>query len=264
MKYTIISAIAYYEIKDIYNFVISINNSGFNGNKIMFAYNGVNDETKKFLIDNGWLVIGCVIIEDVILHNQRFIDIANNLDKFNVDIIIFLDAKDIIFQQNPEDWLDNNMIGDIVATTESLKFKDDDWSREIGSYFPNEWDWIKESEIYNCGVIIGKKNQIKDLFNTIYNSAVKSNKLHTPVDQIMFNILIHDKKYNTQFIKQQDGFTIHMAIKFKYPKSYHFTESLGKVLDNGKVTNDNGDNFFIIHQYDRNRTLKNLIENNLK
>ena len=156
------------------------------------------------------------------------------------------------------------MIGDIIATSESLKFKNDDWSREIGSYFPNEWDWIKESEIYNCGVIIGKKNQIKEIFTLIFNSAIQIKKLNTPVDQIMFNILIHNKRYNTQFVKQQERLAIHMAIKYKYPESYDFTEILGKVLDNGNVVNDNGDSFFIIHQYDRNEMLKNLILNNLK
>ena len=56
MEYTIISAIGYYELKDIFNFVISINKSGFIGNKIMFVYDGIDGETKKFLLDNGWFI----------------------------------------------------------------------------------------------------------------------------------------------------------------------------------------------------------------
>ena len=261
MKYTIISAIGYYELKDIFNFVKSINKSGFIGNKIMFVYDGIDNETKKFLLDNGWFIVECSIIQDVSLHNQRFIDIANSLDKFNVDIVIFLDARDIIFQQNPTEWLDNHMTGDILATSESLKFKHDDWSTEIGSFFPNEWDWVKECEIYNCGVIIGKKNQIKEIFTLIFNSAVQIKKLDYPIDQIMFNILIHNKKYNTQFIKQQNGLAVHLAINFKYNEPYYFTENLGKVLENGDVVNDENKKFFIVHQYERDSNLKKLIDN---
>lgn len=262
-KYTIISAIYQYKKADIYNFIVSINKSGFNGQKIMFIYDGIDNDTESFLFNNGWQIINCKIIEGTILHNQRFIDISNNLDNIDTDVIIFMDARDIIFQKNPIEWLDKHMVGNILATSESLKFKDDDWSTEIGLYFPNEWDWIQNSEIYNCGIIIGKKIYIKDLFNCIYNAAVDTNKLHTPVDQIMFNILIRNKKYKTQFIKQQDGFAIHLAIKYKYPEPYYFTEVLGKVLDNGNVVNDNGDMFYIVHQYDRNETLRNLIRNNI-
>jgi len=264
MKYTIISAIGYYEIKDINNFIISINNSGFNGNKIMFLYDGVNSETKQFLFNNGWVTIESSLIEGTILNNQRFIDVANNLDNIDADVILFLDARDIIFQKNPVEWLDKNMVGNILVTSESLKFKDDDWATEIGSYFPNKWELIKNSEIYNAGVIVGKKDHIKNLFSLIYNTVAESDKLHEPADQFIFNTLLRNENYKTQFIKQQDGFAIHMAIKFKYSEPYHFTEKMGKMLDNGNVVNDIGDMFFIVHQYDRNKILKNLIDNNYR
>ena len=260
MKYTIISAISSYEIKDIYNLVMSINDSGFIGNKIMFLYSGINDGTKQFLSNNGWVNIEMTLTEGTLIHNQRFIDVANELDNIETDVVIFLDGGDVIFQKNPTEWLDKNMLGDILVTSESLKFKDDDWATEIGLKFPDYWEQTKNSEICNVGVVIGKKDYIKDLFTLIYNTVFESNRLNELVDQFIFNVLIRNKKYNTQFIKQQEGLAAHLAVNFKYLEPYYFTEKMGKILDNGNVINDSGNLFYIVHQYKRNKTLNKLID----
>lgn len=254
MKYTIIGAINGYQLHDIIPFVTSIKESGFEGKKIMIVYENI-PEIDQFLIDYGWEIHKKIFYKSTVIYNQRLIDAHNILRNIDTEIVLFLDVFDVLFNKNPIPWIEENLKGNILATSESLKFKDDDWSVYIGSFFPEEWGWIKEKEIYNCGVIIGNKKIIMDLLYSMFYMGLKVNNGNYPFDQITFNILIHDPKYKTQFLKQQEGFVCHLTLKDKYKEPYFFTENLPKIKEN-KVFNDDGKEYHILHQYKRFCELK--------
>jgi hypothetical protein len=257
MKYTIIGSINGYELEDIVPFILSIHESGFDGQKIMIVYED-KPSINAFLSEYGWEIIHKTFYKSTVIFNQRLIDAHNILCNIKTDIVIFLDVFDIIFNKNPTTWIEQNFNGDILATSESLKFKDDDWSTYIGTFFPEKWDWLKEKEIYNCGVIIGKRKPLIDLLYTMFYMGIKIDKNNYPFDQITFNIEIHNPKYNTQFLKQQEGFVCHLTLKNKYKEPYYFTEDLPKIID-FKVYNKNDEEFFIYHQYNKFNDLKNNI-----
>jgi len=256
MKYTIIGSISGYVINDIKPFVLSIHNSGYDGQKIMIFYDK-DPEIDSFLRDFGWNIYYKTINKPSVIYNQRLVDSFEVLKNQDTDIVIFLDVFDIVFNKNPVEWISKNFYGDLIATSESLNFKNDDWSTFIGSFFPDEWEWLKDKEIYNCGVIIGKKNIVMDLLNTMYNMGVSINKENYPFDQITFNIEIHKTKYNTQFVNQQQGFVCHLTLKDKYSEPYYFTEKL-PIIRNSKVFNNDNEEFYIIHQYKKINNFKLL------
>jgi len=258
MNYTIIGTIHGYQVNDILPFIKSIEESGFIGRKIMIVYeNDKNIETilKKY----GWEIEQRIFYNSTVIYNQRLIDASKIVKNIDTDIVLFLDVFDIVFNKNPIEWIEKNFKGGVLSTSESLKFKDDDWSTFIGSFFPNEWDWIKDNEIQNCGVIVGERLVVSNLLNSMFFMGIGINKNNYPFDQITFNIQVYDSKYNTQFIKQQEGFVCHLTLKDKYKEPYFFTEKLPTIIGS-KVYNDIGEEYYVIHQYKKIAILKEHYE----
>lgn len=84
--------------------------------------------------------------------------------------VIATDVKDVIFQTNPSVWLDKYGYGEIILSSESLRYEDEPWginnlSLSYGSDIAKTYAY---SEIVNCGVLCGEFVPIKDLFLNIY------------------------------------------------------------------------------------------------
>lgn len=263
MKYTIVGCITKYGVEQIKPFVESIERSGFSGDKLMLVYE-ITQDTIEYLNSKGWTLIQSEPQQHIIL--QRFRDMYQVLHQYETDIIIWVDVKDIIFQKDPTDWLNENMNKDILAFSESLKFGDEEWARlNAGTSFPMEWDWLQNEEIYCAGTIVGKKEAIRDLFISIYRWSLTTSNQEQLADQAAYNILIrlHQFKDIVQFVKQQEGFAAQLHLKLKKGSNLPYTEEL-VTIDGDEVKNSKGELFTLVHQYDRNEELKKLIENKYK
>jgi len=133
MKDLVIGAIGDYQFEQIQNWVYSLNKCGFEGDKILVSYNS-NDALIKELRENGIEVYeietdargqkvnqfltnsGHVNASNahLLVHNVRFFHMWQLLNQFKADgrlfnRIIHTDVRDVIFQNNPSDWLDMNM-----------------------------------------------------------------------------------------------------------------------------------------------------------
>jgi hypothetical protein len=262
MKYTIVACIHKYGVEDIRPFIESINRSKFSGTKVMVAYSGTPQETIQFLVDNGWEVFSSELHQHVIL--QRFNDVSVLLDNVEGDVIIWTDVKDVIFQNNPEEWLDQHFEGPILATGEGITFKDDPWAVvNAGTSFPIEWSWLQNEPTYCAGVIVGRKNYIRDLFKEIYRWSLTTSNPEQLSDQAAYNVLINLSHFDgdVQFVKQEEGFCIHMGVTW-----VKRNEFAGKLLSNppeinssGEVINEDGDLFYIVHQYERDPLLREKV-----
>jgi len=259
MKYTILGCITKYTVDDIKPYVESIKQSGFNGNKVMLVYD-VSEETLKYLDDNGWLLVQSELYEHIIL--QRFRDIYALLDQLETDIIIWTDVKDLVFQNNPIHWIEKNMKKDILALSECVKFKDDSWAVvNAGSSFPLEWEWLQDKISYCAGTIVGKKEAIRDLFIDIYRWSKTTANPQQLSDQAAYNVLInlHQFKNVVQFVNQEEGFATQLGTVFIKGNELPITEPT-PIYKNGKFYNQNGNEFCIVHQYDRNPQIKEEIK----
>lgn len=260
MKYTIVGCITQYQLNDIRPYVESIKKSGFDGDKVMLVYD-VSDEVINYLKENGWILFQSELQEHIIL--QRFRDMYVILNQYETDVIIWTDVKDVIFQKDPTEWLSKYMEGDILAFSECVKLKDDQWACvNSGTSFPIEWEWLQHKTSYCAGTIVGKKNSIKDLFIEIYRWSKTTANPEQLSDQAAYNVLInleHFKK-SVQFVKQEEGFVTQMGTVWVKQKELPISEPT-PIYNDGKLYNQNGDEFVIVHQYDRDPNVKQEINN---
>jgi len=263
MKYTIVGCITKYGIEQIRPFVESIDMSGFAGEKLMLVYD-ISQDTIEYLTNKGWLIVQSEPQQHIIL--QRFRDMYSLLHQYETDVIIWVDVKDIVFQKDPTNWLNMWMRKDILAFSESLKFGDEEWARlNAGTSFPMEWEWLQNEEIYCAGTIVGKKEAIGDLFIDIYRWSLTTSNPQQLADQAAYNILIHMHQWKdkVQFVKQQEGFAAQLHLKLKKGDILPYTEELS-TIDGNEIKNSKGELYTLVHQYDRNEELKQLIENKYK
>lgn len=256
----IFGCITKYSPDDIRPYVESIQQSGFSGEKVMLVYD-VPQETISYLKTKGWNLYGADLQQHIIL--QRFVDVYKILENYEDEIVIWTDVKDVIFQKDPTQWIENNMKKEILSFSECVKFKDDSWAVvNAGTSFPMEWEWLQDKVSYCAGTIVGKGYALKDLFIEIYRWSLTTANLEQLADQAAYNVLINLNhfKENVQFIDQEQGFVTQLGTVF-IKKDYFGNKLLEPtpIYKNGRFYNQKDDEFVIVHQYDRDPIIKEQI-----
>lgn len=258
MKDLVISAIANYLPEKIKIYVESLNDSGFDGDKIMICYN-LPQETIEYLSSKGWECYGAELQGHP--HMKRLIDmwwfLQNDKRKWNR--IITTDVRDIVWQTNPSNWLSDNLNSEIIVASECIKNQDEPWAHKNihEGYGPIFWDLIKENAVANVGVIAGKYQSVKDLLQLIWLVSQAGDTRHftdqSALNLIMNNSLLSNKiELNSDFALQVDTLTKDT----RFEKKTYSIEN--ENVMNGEIP------YVLVHQYDRNQELKYLIENKYK
>lgn len=262
----VISTVTKFYPKDIEPWVESLNRSGFTGKRMVIVYD-VPQETITYLKENNFDVFRSHLQHH--LFNQRFRDTAVILENYECDRIIWTDIRDVIFQSNPTTWLNRYQEKPIIACSEAVKLGDDDWAQVCaGTSFKLEWNWLQHEESYCAGTILGDKDYIIDLFHNIFRWGITGENPQQAADQPAYNILIKQRQFRdiVQFVKQEEGLAVQMGTTFI--KKDFFGDKLMEptplVYDSGTVTNQKGEPFCIVHQYDRNNRLREIIQNKFK
>ena len=251
MKDLVISAVANYLPEKIKVYVESLNETGFNGDKIMICYNLPN-ETIEYLSSKGWECLGAELTGHP--HMRRLIDMWWFLqnDEREWNHIITTDVRDIVWQTNPSDWLYSNLKKEILCASECVIYDKEPWGHKNihEGYGPIFWEWVKSNTIGNVGVIAGKYKSVKDML--MLNWLVsQSGDIRHFTDQSSFNFIIHNE-----------------LIKDKIDINSEFGLQVGTTTKDLKIENDiimNGDEpYVLVHQYDRNPELNNLVINKYK
>ena len=258
----IFGCITKYSPNDIRPYVESIEKSGFKGKKMMLVYD-VPQETIDYLKSRDWELYGSELQQHIII--QRFRDAYKLLENFKEETIIWTDVKDVIFQTDPTDWICENMSSEILALSECITFKDDDWATvNAGTSFPMEWEWLKEKTSYCAGTIVGKGDAIRDLFLEIYRWSQTTSNPGQLGDQAAYNILINLNhfKENVQFVNQEEGLATQLGTVLIKKEQFgdKLLEPTPIITEDFVITNQKGEVFPIIHQYDRSPKLKEEIE----
>ena len=261
MKYTIVGCITKYGIDDIRPYVESIDKSGFKGEKLMLIYE-VSKDVIEYLTKKGWLIVQSELQEHIIL--QRFRDMYAFLQSYETDVIIWTDVKDVIFQKDPTEWLNKWMRKDILAFSECIIMQNEPWTCiNSGTTFPMEWEFgMKEQISYCAGTIVGKKNAIRDLFIEIYRWSKTTANPEQLSDQAEYNVLLHLEhfKNSVQFVTQEQGFATQLGTVWMKKNEIPLLEPT-PIYKDDKLYNQKGEEFTIVHQYDRDTYLKTQIKN---
>ena len=259
---TILGCITKYSPDDIRPYVESIDRCGFDGRKVMLVYE-VPQETIDYLKSKGWDLYGGELQQHIIL--QRFRDLYKLLGSEIKGTVIWTDVKDIIFQKDPSEWIEANMDGEILSFSESITFKDDPWACvNSGTSFPMEWEWLQNKTSYCAGTIVGNAEYLRDLFIDIYRWSMTTANKEQLADQAAYNILINLKQFKNivQKVEQEEGFVTQLGTVLVNKEKFKnvLLEPTPNVDENYIVTNQKGEVFPLVHQYDRIPQFKEFIE----
>jgi hypothetical protein len=274
MKDLIVGCATNYDWSKLKYWVNSINASGFEGDKVLILMNCDKDTVKK-ISDSGFSIIafnqdanGNLTYESpMMVHVERFYHIYSVLKDNLYRYVITTDVKDVVFQQNPSIWLENNFTDsdDLIFSSESMKYKDEPWGNQnlMETFGPQIYEDFKNNTIFNVGVLAGRGYAMRDLMMNIFASC-----LHRPIkicDQSTFNFLISRHPYlkSSIYSKSEDGWACQLGTTADPSKIEQFRPFLlepSPKLDGDKVVTSEGIEYTIVHQYDRVPEWKKIIE----
>lgn len=244
-----------YEFNQIKYWINSLNRCGFEGDKVLILFGNPTDLNQK-IEEQGVKVFNYAYDGNVAPHVQRFLAIYDYLTKNEYDNVITTDVRDVIFQRDPFEWLEQHSYPKIVAASECLKYKDEPWGNQnlheaYGGYIHQLY---KNNTIYNVGVFGGQYRAVRDMcLNIAINSINREIKI---CDQAVFNVTIYNDIYKNDmiFADVKDLWAAHLGTladpsKLAYFKP-NFLENFTLEFKDDKLL-INSIPVYIIHQYDR-------------
>jgi hypothetical protein len=265
MKNLIIGGCTNYGIDQLKPWVISVNETMPDADKVMCVGNA-SDETRKWLVDNNFKLINMPQM-NVPVHVLRFLSIYEYLREHwqEYEYVVTTDVKDVYFQQNPFEMLERKIHYKLFAGSEGMLYKDEPWGNDnlMQAYGPYVHDLNKNNKIYNVGTIGGSSEYVKDLVFNIFTNAI-----HRPIaicDQAVYNVLIQTQPYKdcTFFAEQSDGWACQAGTTVDPSKIASFRPFLTEkepIFEDGLVKTCDGVTFSIVHQYDRVPQWKKFVQ----
>ena len=275
MKDLIIGGATNYNWSILKYWVNSINQSGFVGDKVLVLMNCDKDTVKK-VQDAGFIVVGFQKDSEGNLvypntgrapHVERFLHIYNYLYHNEYRYVITTDVKDVVFQQNPVDYIEKTLSEDknLMFASESMCYKDEPWGNQnlLETYGQFIYERFKDNEIYNVGVLAGRGHAMRDLILNIFTST--QGKPIPICDQSTFNFMISMSPYRetSVYLRSEDAWAAQLGTTGDPSKIETFRPKLIEAepkMENGIVTTSTGIPFTIVHQYDRVPNWRKILE----
>lgn len=292
-KDLIIGAAVGYDWDKLKYWVNSIRKTGFTGDVVVVGTNLTKATIDKLTEQGVQLSLYGKQQEngDVVAHNngaphvERFFYLWNYLNTHgqNYRNVITTDTRDVVFQSNPSEWLENGMVfHSLVASSEGMQYQFEPWGNKnlyetFGPYFH---DKLKTKLINNVGVIAGDAMHVKGLLLLIFQMSI--NRQIPIVDQAVYNFLINTEPFinDTWFTTNDDGWAIQLGTSVKaveagsgdlgarvkedqenWKKYYMYYEDTQPVFkEDGTIVNKYDKPFVVVHQWDRIPELVNTIE----
>jgi len=275
MKDLIIGGATNYDWSKLKYWINSINQSGFQGDKVLILMNCDKDTVKK-VSDAGFMVVGFQQDSQGNLiypqtgrapHVERFLHIYNFLSQNEYRFVVTTDVKDVIFQKDPIKYISATLTEDknLMFASESMYYRDEPWGNQnlfetFGEFIYNNF---KNNEIYNVGVLAGRGHAVRDL---ICNIFVSTQGKPIPIcDQSTFNFMISMSPYRetSVYLRSEDAWAAQLGTTADPTKIEQFKPFLIEAqpkMNENEVTTSTGIPFTIVHQYDRVPQWRKVIE----
>lgn len=278
MKDLVIGSITNYNFNDIKNWVLSLEQSGFDGHKLMMVYDvdydvvdeltrrgfaifafNQDQEKRKFTYRNDYN-----IVVDRFFNMWKFLDNLDERDASEIRGVIATDVKDVIFQRNPSEFITeherNHGMSGIIASSEGITYAHEAWGNQnMKLSFPWMHEFMQNKTIYNAGVIAGYLEEFKSICINIYNMI--GHAPHTipgggGPDQAAYNILLTQSptKYDVDFLCHEQAWAAQLgttADPLKIDAYRPHIKGGFPVIKDGLVYNELDQLFTVVHQYNR-------------
>lgn len=280
-KDLIIGGASGYKYDDVKYWINSIIRSGFNGDIVLAVTNVSIDELEK-IAEKGVKILAYgqkdadgnyTSNSQMPPHVERFFHIWNFLNTTNeeYEFVVTTDVRDVVFQKNPMDFLRGDTFTGFVAAGEGLAYKDEPWGNNnylqaFGPFFHNQ---IKDTEIYNVGVMAGTHDLVRDILLMILQLSI--NRPIPIVDQAVYNFILNTGifKNHTEPFGNNSGWACNLGTtlaaiasgagdigmrndptaQLLYQTKYLADQPI--INEDGTVYNSYDMPFYIVHQYDR-------------
>jgi hypothetical protein len=250
----------------------SIRESGFDGDVILLVYRGdrerIATEAEKFGVeafsvdhDNiGRPIEHATRGRDTQCHQMRFFHLWQYLTFTRPEpyrFVITTDVRDVIFQRNPVEWLEQNLqpvASQIVAPSENISYEHEPWGADNmqNGFGAIVWEKAKGYTITNVGTIAGHGEAIRDLSLILWSMG--ENRF-IPNDQSSWNLLAHSSLLDIVWAPFSSGWAFQAGTtidpeKIEMYKEHWVEESFGYTSLDGYVYCGD-EKFYLVHQYDR-------------
>jgi hypothetical protein len=275
MRDLIIGCSTNYDWSKLKYWINSINQSGFEGDKVLFLMN-CDKETVVKVADAGFKVVGfgqndngdLVYNSRLAVHVERFLHIYDYLSDKDYRFVITTDVKDVVFQKNPVEYLEKVLLNSgkqCIFSSESMLYEDEPWGNQnlLETYGPYIHNKFKDKEIYNVGVLAGRGHAIRDLCINIFTAAI--NRPIPICDQSTFNFMVSMEPYKSSnlYLRSENGWACQLGTTADPSKVNEFRPKLldpSPIMVDGNIATSTGEVFTIAHQYDRISQWKETIE----
>ena len=274
MKDIVIGCVTNYNFDQIRPWVNSLERCGFTGTKAMIVFN-VDFPIVEELERRGFTIFAFnrdeqnkryFFQQDFNVVVTRFFHLYHFLSQFDPNeyrYVITTDVKDVVFQTNPSEWLEQNIgFKDLNVASESMKYKDEVWGfnnmrESFGQYFQQ---MMADRTIYNAGTISGRLENLRDFCLNVFQWSNAAGRHHIPggggPDQAALNVLLTLKPYCdiTKFSNSEDGWACQAGTTANPKMIEQFRQHLLEPepqFDGEYVYTNSGKKFCLVHQYDR-------------
>lgn len=280
MKDLIIGAADNYEWKHVKVWATSIKQSGFSGDVVLLTYR-VTEE----------LVTNCKALGIYVIpvgHDETGLPINHTLGNINTQshkirnfhiwqylsdndpyrMVAITDTRDIYFQSNPSTFFDTHQEYDIYFPSEGIQIRHEWWNSDMikNLFGPFILNLVENSVVCNSGTLFGKGDAIKHLMLNMY--LIAKNFPATGADQPTMNVIkdLFPPK-NSTVLNMDEGWACQCATMMEPARAnirQYVVEPIPTVTEEAgtfKVLNSKGQEFVIVHQYDREQRLSNLVNN---
>jgi hypothetical protein len=240
-----------------------------NADVVLLAANSSNEET-ELLLSIGIIPIKIHVDNTLYINHKRLDHTKQYIENSQYDLFIVTDVFDVYFQSDPFAKLDTDKY-DIFVSGEGVNVNQEPWnSQNISTLFPDKIDICLDKEIINSGIIAGKKKQLVQLYNKMYDLCEKSNDSHNIKDQAALNVLVaSDEIDNLKIFNLDDSWAMHCAVAgpTQFFHAWGFDRNIKyripKMINN-KICSGNGSEYDIVHQFNRIPAWNNIIYENMR
>jgi len=253
MKTAVIGCCCNYGYQQIEPWVVSLEKSGFKGDKVLLAYN-IKQDLVDILQKKDWKVFPALNNQGNVCVN-RFYNLHKFLQQTSYDYIVTTDVKDVIFQLDPIP----EYRPPIIVSSENLTYEHEPWGKSnlIQSFGEDAYELLKNKTIVNAGVLGGDPKFFSEMCHLVYKLC-EYRPAYIPggggPDQAALNVIKHNKLTLYDFVVTSswacqagtcaDPSKIDSFRKF-------LLEPEPKMNISGKVMTHDNKVYSIIHQYDR-------------
>lgn len=277
----IIGAVDNYNWNDIKIWATSLRECGFTGDVVVLVYRATSDLVTNCL-NLGFNVLLAEHDEfgRKIQHNKFGLPTqAHKMRNFHAyeylysvdvtrpdynerpDMTIITDTRDVCFQRNPEDYFNEQYMGEyITMPSENVLFKDEPWNMGMVQqlFGPIIADKLKNRAACNSGTFFGPSYLMKDFLLNMF--LVERDFASTGSDQPTMNVLGHNSEH-VNVLPMRAGWAFQCGTTIDPTKNLPQITPLDyKIYPNGILTLSTDVPYVLLHQYERVPALKKLVE----